>query len=161
MPKQPVEINFEESIGILTKIFWDRTSLFNVQWNCLNLVNCDDNGFVNYIGIINQECEMFKLNELTSNSFKCLIFVQGLTSKKDAEIRSRILTKLEMDSKLTFQKIAEESQHMVNLKLDTARIGEWDISQIHNIQPSKEKYKRFSTRNKKVKKITMTLPLST
>ena len=68
------------------------------------------------------------LNELTSNSFKCLIFVQGLTSNKDAEIRSRILTKLEMYLKLALQKIAEDCQHMVNLKHDTARIEERDNS---------------------------------
>ena len=37
LPKQPGEINFEETIGILTKIFGDRTSLFNARWNCLNL----------------------------------------------------------------------------------------------------------------------------
>ena len=84
----------------------------------------DDNDFVIYVGVVNQECEKFKLNELTSDSFKCLIFIQGLNSNKDAEIRSRILTKLEMDSKLTLQKIAEECQHIENLKQDTARMEE-------------------------------------
>ena len=90
-------MNFEETIGILTKNFGDRTSLFNAQWNCLNLVKCDNNNFVTYFRVVNQECEKFKLNELTSNSFKCL-FVQGLTLNKDTEIIARILT-----------------EHMVNL----------------------------------------------
>ena len=90
-------INFEETIGILTKIFRDRTSLFNVWLNCLNLVKCDDDDFVTCAGVISWEDEKFKLNELTSNSFKCLIFVQRSTWNKDEEIRSRILTKLEMD----------------------------------------------------------------
>ena len=57
----------------------------------------------------------------------------GLTSNKDTEIRSRILTKLEMDSKLTLQNIAEECRHMVNLKLASARTEEKDISQIHSV----------------------------
>ena len=78
--------------------------------------------FVTYAGVVTGECEMFKLYELTSNSFKCLILILGLTSNKDAEIRSRILTKVEMDSKLTLKKIAEEC--IVNLKLDTIRIEE-------------------------------------
>ena len=51
----------------------------------------------------------------------------GLTSNKDAEIRSRILTKLEIDSKLTLQKIADECQRMVNLEFDTARMEDRDI----------------------------------
>ena len=41
------------------------------------------------------------LNELTLDLFKCLIFVQGLTDNKDAEMRSRILAKLDIDPKLT------------------------------------------------------------
>ena len=52
-------------------------------------------------------------------------------SNKDAEIRSKILTKLGMDSKLPLQKKKKKSQNTVNLKLDTARIEERDISQIH------------------------------
>ena len=100
LPKQTGEINFE---GILTKIFGNGTSLFNAQWNYLNLVKCDDDGFVTYAGTVNWEYEKFKLNELTSDLFKCLKLVQDLTSNKDTEIRSRILTKLEMDLKLTLK----------------------------------------------------------
>ena len=91
--------------------------MLNPRWNCLNLVTCDDDNFATLAGVVNRDCEKFKLNELICDTFKCLVFVQGLTSNKDTEIRSRILTKLEMDSKLTLQKIAEEYQRMVNLKL--------------------------------------------
>ncbi len=53
---------------------------------------------------------------------------------------------------------AEEYQHMVNLKLDTAGIEERDISQIHSVEPSKVKYKCFSTRSEKVKNYIDSLP---
>ena len=49
------------------------------------------------------------------------------------EIKLRILAKLEMDPKLTLQKIAEECQHIVNIKLDTVRIEERDISHVRNV----------------------------
>ena len=52
-------------------------------------------------GTFNRESNRFKLNELTADNFKCLIFVQGLTAERDLEIRSRISSKLEADSKLT------------------------------------------------------------
>ena len=55
----------------------------------------------------------FKLAELSTDNFKCLIFVQGLVSAKDAEIRRRILTKLEGEPNLTLQSIAEDSQRFV------------------------------------------------
>ena len=101
LPKQSGEINFEKTIGILTKIFGDRASSFNTQWNCLNLVKCDDDDFVTYPGVANWKCEKFK-------NFR-LIQMSDIRSRlKDAEIRSRILNKPEMDLKLTLKKIAEE-----------------------------------------------------
>ena len=55
------------------------------------------------------------------------------TTNKDVEIRSRILAQLEMDPKLTLQKIVEKCQCIVNIKLNTTRIKERDISCVHNI----------------------------
>lgn len=43
---------------------------------------------------LNWECKIFKLNKLTPDSFKCLIFAQDLTIKKDAKVRMKILKKL-------------------------------------------------------------------
>lgn len=54
--------------------------------------------FVTYGGIVNKGCENFKINELTPDAFKKLIFVQGLTVRKDAEIRVKIVTKIEQNS---------------------------------------------------------------
>ena len=58
-----------------------------------------------------------------------------------------------MGSKLTLQKIAKECQRMVNLKQNTARIEERDISQIHSVRPYKEKYKCFFIWHRKIKKL--------
>ena len=56
--------------------------------------------------------------------FKCLIFVQGLTALNDPAIRSRLLSKLEQDSKLTLQNIAEECQRIIDLCHGIAKIEE-------------------------------------
>ena len=45
---------------------------------------------VTYAGIVNRECNRFKLNELTADDFKCLIFIRELTAERDSEIRSGI-----------------------------------------------------------------------
>ena len=50
--------------------------------------------------------------------FKCLIFVQGLTSNKDKVIRSKILTMLEQDTEITLQKVSEECQKLINIRRD-------------------------------------------
>ena len=72
----------------------------NARWNRLYLVKCDNDDIVTFAGVVNREWEKFKSNVLTSDSFKCLIFVQSLTSNKNAAITSGILTKLEINSKL-------------------------------------------------------------
>ena len=46
--------------------------------------------------------------KLTSDDFKCLIFAQGPVSAEDAEVRQRVLTKLENEQGLTLQKLAED-----------------------------------------------------
>ncbi len=76
-------------------------------------------------------CERFQLNEITPDVFKCLIFIQGLISPSD----TRLLTKLEQDQKkITEQSLAEECQYVLNLRADTAKIEERDISNIHSIK---------------------------
>ena len=48
-----------------------------------------------FAGIVNDQCEGFKLGELSPDNFKWLLFIQGLMSLKDAEVRRRVLNKLE------------------------------------------------------------------
>ena len=64
----------------------------------MNIIKEDNEDFVAYAGKVNALCERFKLKE---DMFKCLIFVQGLTSNKDKVIRSKILTMLEQDTEIT------------------------------------------------------------
>ena len=98
-------------------------------------------------GNVNRIRERFLLNELSMDRFKCLIFVQGLTSSKDKDMRSQILTKFEQDSEINLHWITEECQRVMNLKHDNSQIEEKDISQVHFVRP------RFG-KNKNVKKLT-------
>ena len=65
------------------------------------MVKREDKYFVTYAGNVNRMCERFMLHDLLIDRFKCLVFVQGLTSSKDTDIRYRILTKLEQVSEVT------------------------------------------------------------
>ena len=72
------------------KVWRDNISLFNTRWQSLKLTKKVRGDYSSFAGIVNRECEKF---EFTSDVFKCLIFVQGLT--EDGEIKTRILSKLE------------------------------------------------------------------
>lgn len=130
LPRVPGEISFDETVQILTNVFGEKSSLFNLRWKCLNLTKRDDEDFFSYAGIVNRECQQFKLEELTADRFRCLIFVQGLTASKDSEIRARILTKLEQDPNLTLQAIVDECNRIVSMRHDSAKIEEKDVAQV-------------------------------
>ena len=99
LPRKPGEMTFRETLQILTKIFGEQSSLFNTRWQCLNLAKKDFKDYTNFASTVNSYCERFRLNEITPDMFKCLIFIQRLTLTSEKDVRTRLLTKLEQDQK--------------------------------------------------------------
>ena len=56
--------------------------------------------------------------------FKCLIFVQGLMAIKDKENCVRILSIMEQDTEITWQKVTEKCQKLIKIKRHNASIEE-------------------------------------
>ena len=92
---------------------------FVIRFNCLNIAKCDIIVFATYTGTVDKECERFKILSFTDAQFKCLIFVCGLRSAGDAEVRTRILSKIEQNQNITLEQVTLECQRLVNLKLDS------------------------------------------
>ncbi|KER33031.1 hypothetical protein T265_00942 [Opisthorchis viverrini] len=120
--KNPRDFTFDETVNTLSQIFGEQTSLFNIRYRCMKLVKIDADDFLTYSGIVNRECERFKLGSLTEDQFKSLIFICGLQSPKDAEIRTRLLSRIEQDPSMTLQAVTSECQRLLNLKHDTAMV---------------------------------------
>ena len=120
--RNPGAILFKEIVLILKKNI--QGEKFSIKHNMAVLKPDKKSGedYSSFAGIVNRECERFKLKELTPDMFKCLIFVQGLTAPEDGEIRTRILSKLEQNPKISLQMVAEECERLENLRHDTARI---------------------------------------
>ena len=106
----------------MTELFSCKTSLFHKRWKCLNLVRKGQEDFMTFAAVVNKHCNDFKLAELSANNFKCLIFIQGLVAVKDAEIRQRILNKLQNEPNATLQQIAEYCQQYTSVKQDLKKI---------------------------------------
>ncbi|CAH8467909.1 unnamed protein product [Dicrocoelium dendriticum] len=126
LPKNPRDFRFDETVQILTSIFGEQASLFSIRYNCLKLLKRDSHDFITHAGVVNRECERFKLGTMTPDQFKSLIFVCSLQSHADADVRTRILHKLEQEPHLTLQDIAAECQRLINLKHDTKMIENAD-----------------------------------
>ena len=96
--------------------------------------------------------------ELSADNFKCSIFVQGLVSTKDAEIRRRILNKLENEPNITLQQIAENCQRYVSVNQDSKKkIEESGIVHIRKIC-DKKKQTKSHTKTYETKKKQNNLP---
>ena len=76
------------------------TSLLHKRWKCLNLTKRDSED-LGFASVVNKNSDDLKLGKLSADNFKCL-------SAKDAEIRRRVLSKLENEPDLTLQKLAED-----------------------------------------------------
>ena len=126
----------DKTVEILSKIFDKRDSLFHTWYKCLNIIKQEDDDFVNYAGMVNTQCEAFKLKELSCDMFKCLIFVQGLTAPNDKEIRSRILTIMEQDPNIALQ--SDRRMSAINKhKKDNTWIEEKSISWVQTVRQQK------------------------
>ncbi|XP_014784252.1 uncharacterized protein LOC106879270 [Octopus bimaculoides] len=127
LPKKPSDINYRNTIDILCKIFSEKSSFFNTCRKCLNLEKNNEEDYITYASRVNREFVRFKLDELTPDMFKCLIFTQGLTAEKDAKVRTRILVKLEENQVVTLQ-LSEECERIV--KHDIEKIEHKDCSRV-------------------------------
>ena len=97
--------------------------------------NNESEDFTTFALVINKTCDDFRRSELTTDNFKCLIFVLDLVSRKDSDMRRRILTKLENEQNMSFQQLADYCQH-VNIKQDSQKIEEAGIANVRRIWKS-------------------------
>ncbi|CAH8642706.1 unnamed protein product [Dicrocoelium dendriticum] len=73
LPKNARDFTFDETVRTLTQIFSEQASLFSLRYNCLKLVKRDVHDFVTHAGIVNRECERFKLGTMTADQFKSFL----------------------------------------------------------------------------------------
>ncbi|XP_073841558.1 uncharacterized protein [Musca autumnalis] len=103
LPKNPTEMSLKDTLEKLNKLFGE--------------------DYKEYAGRVNLQCELFKLNEMQVDQFKCLIYVLGLQSSKDNDIRLRLLKLLdEAKDSTTLDTLVDETQRLMDLKTDNTLI---------------------------------------
>ena len=137
LPRKTNQLTFQEAVKLLSELFSPKESLFHKRWKCLNLVREENEDYATFAAKVNKNCDDFKLSDLSSDNFKCLVFCQGLISTKDSEIRRRVLNKLESEPNLTLQQLAEDCQRFVSMKKDSKSIEESGVSHIRKVRYNK------------------------
>nr|VZI12977.1 unnamed protein product [Spirometra erinaceieuropaei] len=145
LPKNPRELAFKDTVGTLSQIFGDQSSLFYTRFQCLQLCKRDSDDFITYAGIVNRERGRCQLGSLTEDQFKCLIFICGLQFPKDADIRTRLLSKVQQGNSITLQELAAECQTLITLRHDSAMIQNPASSfSVHSVTSTKSRPKQVS-----------------
>lgn len=155
LPSHPRDFTFDQVVEKLKAIFRQQKSLFSKRYDCLQLIKSEADDFVTYAGVVNRQCEEFELQKLSVNQFKSLVFICGLKSAKDSDVRTRLLSKLESDAADTnIEGLVTECQRLSNLKHDTALVEKkHSSSAVQAVRQSKTKsssYSKSSTADSKV-----------
>ncbi|VDP34555.1 unnamed protein product [Schistosoma mattheei] len=110
LPKNPRDFSVCDTVKTISRIFGEQSSLFNIRYHCLKLMKEPGDDWVKHAGTVNRECERSRLSSMSEDQFKCLVFICSLGSPQDANIRTRILSKLEHCSNMTLQEVTTECQ---------------------------------------------------
>ncbi|XP_037959893.1 uncharacterized protein K02A2.6-like [Teleopsis dalmanni] len=150
LPNHSRDFTFKDTVEKLKKLFGNQISLFNTRFNCLQITKQPTQDFVTYASMVNKQCELFKLNDLTTDQFKCLIFIMGLKSPSEFELRTKMLNKLENEStKVTLETLSTECQKILNLKVDTMLIE--SNAQVNRLRVNNHKTEKQIKNNGKSK----------
>ncbi|XP_055526910.1 uncharacterized protein K02A2.6-like [Wyeomyia smithii] len=124
LPTHPRDFSFEDTVKKLKQLFGMRTTLFSKRYQCFQISKRTEEDYVTYAAAVNKRCEDFELNRITADQFKSLIFICGLRSPKVADVRTRLLAKLESEGEgeCKLETLINECQRVQNLKHDTALV---------------------------------------
>ena len=138
--KQTSKLSFDEAVKSLMELYCPKTSLFHKRWKCINLTCKEGQDYTTFDSVINRYCDDFGLSSLSANNFKVLIFIQGLVSTKDTELRLQALNRLEKEPNITLQQLAEECQWIISEKQDSKNIEEAGVAHIRKVQSNRKSY---------------------
>ncbi|KIH54296.1 retroviral aspartyl protease, partial [Ancylostoma duodenale] len=127
LPKEVTSIGFEGTVATLKELFDVKTSEFTLRYQCLKLEKNDTEGYSVYTERVNEFCERAKIHELDCDGIKCLLWIFGLKSQREAEIRQRLIAVLDREykagRKVSLQELYGECESFLSLKNDSETIA--------------------------------------
>nr|CDJ97482.1 RNA-directed DNA polymerase (reverse transcriptase) and Integrase domain containing protein [Haemonchus contortus] len=87
------------------------------------LEKSDAEDYLTYTGRVNEFCEKAKIHELDSDGIKCLLWIFGLKSQQEAEIRQRLIAILDREHKagrsVSLHELHKECENFLSLRRDS------------------------------------------
>ena len=145
LPKEPKDFTFDEIIKVLETRFGLKESTFRSRFLCLRAAKNSSEDYFTYIGRINTLIQKMDFSTMTEDQFKCVLFIVGLNSSEESDVREKLLEMMERNqetedsdaSKLTIDKLVIESQRFVSLRSDNKEIEK--LAPPHMVQAIKQR----------------------
>ena len=153
LPKNVRDNSFEQSVKTLKDMFGFQDSIFSLRYNCFKLVKTPQEDIISYAARVNQVCEQSQIFDMSPDQFKCLVFVCGLQSHADVEVRMKSLALLEDDSNQSVNKLVKAAQRLMTLKHDTSLVEDNSVQSVNAVH-TKQKFQNdlHQRENKKIPK---------
>ncbi|XP_052899922.1 uncharacterized protein LOC128306442 [Anopheles moucheti] len=130
LPRLPRDVSFEETVCILKSLFGSFESIVSKRYQCMQLAKTRSEDILAFICRVNRSCVDFQFSSMNEDQFKCLILVCGLKDETDAEIRTRLLARVEERNDVTLDELAAECRRIKHLKGDSVMIGAKSSDQV-------------------------------
>ncbi|XP_041767705.1 uncharacterized protein K02A2.6-like [Anopheles merus] len=123
LPRVPRDLTFDDTVSKLKALFGSAESLLSKRYKCLQIVKANNEDLMTFACRVNRACVDFQFSAMTEEQFKCLMLVCGLREEGDAEIRTRLLARIEDKADLTLEQLSAEAQRITSLKVASAMIA--------------------------------------
>ena len=140
MPRTPGSLSYKETKEVLEDMLGDKISVFRRRIDVMRLaiVNLT---FRKLRSTINRIVALAQFDSLTKENFRCLIYISALQGTKYADIRTRLLSKLEKQEGCTLADLVNESESIIGLKKDSDLVDDTTHHVVNAVQRGNQRKK--------------------
>nr|XP_049467005.1 uncharacterized protein K02A2.6-like [Anopheles coluzzii] len=107
LPQKASDFCFEETVVKLRALFGSKESCVSKRYKCYQMQKTSSEDYVTFSCRINKATEEAELAGLSIETQKCLIFVCGLKDEQDADVRMKLLSRMEEKKDITLAQLTE------------------------------------------------------
>uniref|UniRef100_K7IH21 CCHC-type domain-containing protein n=1 Tax=Caenorhabditis japonica TaxID=281687 RepID=K7IH21_CAEJA len=144
LPKRPAEVNFDETVAMLRKLFNETKSVTRLRYELLS-VKFDGYDRKIYTGLVKSRFSVAQWSTMTEDQAQCLLWIMGLQSHEHADLRARALRELEHDSRITLTELTDRLDQVIALRNDADFMG-GPSSTINAVNINRAKQQHHSSR---------------
>ncbi|KAK6736008.1 hypothetical protein RB195_018967 [Necator americanus] len=116
LPKRACDVPLTDTVAVVKELFGHNTSVFARRYAYLKAKRNEESRH-DYTGLVNQRHAMAEFNDVTPEQMKCL-WICGLFVPQDADVRARVLRKVEGNPQTTLKELAAEVQYFLDIRQD-------------------------------------------